>query len=72
MDTKLGDYVIVHELLHLSVANHGKHWKNVHARAHLGNWEKIEQRLKVREDKSAGSGNRRRSAGGPSSRIVER
>jgi predicted metal-dependent hydrolase len=47
MDKKLGDYVIVHELLHFSVPNHGKLWKML-MRAHLGDWEKIEQRLKVR------------------------
>ena len=46
MDKKLGDYVIVHELLHFSVPNHGKLWKML-MRAHLGDWEKIEQRLKV-------------------------
>lgn len=48
MDTKLGDYVIVHELLHFSVPNHGKLWKML-MRAHLGEWEEIEQRLKVRK-----------------------
>lgn len=45
MDTKLGDYVIVHELLHFSVPNHGKLWKML-MRAHLGAWEEMEQRLK--------------------------
>ena len=44
LDTKLGDYVIVHELLHFSVPNHGKLWKML-MRAHLGDWEKIERRL---------------------------
>lgn len=44
MDTKLGDYVIVHELLHFSVPNHGKLWKML-MRAHLGEWEKLEKRL---------------------------
>ena len=47
MDTKLGDYVIVHELLHFSVPNHGKLWKML-MRAHLGDHEKLEQRLKAR------------------------
>jgi predicted metal-dependent hydrolase len=47
MDTKLGDYVIVHELLHFSVPNHGKLWKML-MRAHLGDWEKTEQRLRGR------------------------
>lgn len=46
MDRELGDYVIVHELLHFSVPNHGKLWKAL-MRAHLGDWESIEQRLKT-------------------------
>jgi predicted metal-dependent hydrolase len=44
MDRKFGDYVIVHELLHFSVPNHGKLWKAL-MRAHLGNWEELERRL---------------------------
>lgn len=47
MDTQLGDYVIVHELLHFSVPNHGKLWKAL-MRAHLGDWESIERALKTR------------------------
>ena len=38
------DYVIVHELLHLFVPNHGKLWKSL-MRAHLGDYERLEQRL---------------------------
>lgn len=49
METKLGDYVIVHELLHFSVPNHGKLWK-ILMRAHLGDWEKIESRLKDQDN----------------------
>ena len=45
MDTTLGDYVIVHELLHFSVPNHGKLWKML-MRTHLGDYEQLEQRLK--------------------------
>lgn len=41
----LQDYVIVHELLHFSVPNHGKLWKSL-MRAHLGEWESCEARLK--------------------------
>jgi predicted metal-dependent hydrolase len=41
----LADYVIVHELLHVSVPNHGKLWKSL-MRAHLGNYEHLEVRLK--------------------------
>ena len=44
MDKKLGDYVIVHELLHFSVPNHGKLWKSL-MRAHLGDYESIEKIL---------------------------
>lgn len=47
MDQKLGDYVIVHELLHFSVPNHGKLWKSL-MRVHLGNYEEMQQRLNAR------------------------
>jgi predicted metal-dependent hydrolase len=40
-----GDYVMVHELLHFSVPNHGKLWKSL-MRAHLGNDELPEEQLK--------------------------
>ncbi len=46
MDRELGEYVIVHELLHFSVPNHGKLWKSL-MRAHLGDYEGIELRLKA-------------------------
>jgi predicted metal-dependent hydrolase len=56
LDRELGDYVIVHELLHFSVPNHGKLWKSL-MRAHLGEYEMIEQRLKIpaknRHDRTA-------------------
>jgi predicted metal-dependent hydrolase len=39
-DRKFQDYVIVHELLHLRVPNHGKLFKSL-MRAHLGEWEQI-------------------------------
>jgi predicted metal-dependent hydrolase len=42
----LWDYVIVHELLHFSVPNHGKLWKSL-MRAHLGDWERKEEKLKA-------------------------
>lgn len=45
MDRELGDYVIVHELLHFSVPNHGKLWKSL-MRAHLGEYERMEERLR--------------------------
>ena len=44
MEPKLGDYVIVHELLHFSVPNHGKLWKAL-MRVHLGDYEELEQSL---------------------------
>jgi len=47
LDRELGDYVIVHELLHFSVPNHGKLWKSL-MRAHLGDYEKLEKRLTQR------------------------
>jgi len=44
---KVCDYVIVHELLHFNVPNHGKLWKSLML-AHLGDYEKIEKRIKMR------------------------
>ena len=46
MPKELGDYVIVHELLHFSVPNHGKLWKSL-MRAHLGEYEEAEKRLRA-------------------------
>lgn len=45
LDREIGDYVIVHELLHFTAPNHGKLWK-VLMRAHLGEYESVEQRLR--------------------------
>jgi len=45
IDKELGEYVIVHELLHLNVPNHGKLWKSLMT-AYLGDYEKIEFKLK--------------------------
>jgi len=44
MSQEIWDYVIVHELLHISVPNHGKLWKAL-MRAHLGDWEKTAEKL---------------------------
>jgi predicted metal-dependent hydrolase len=44
IERELGDYVIVHGLLHFSVPNHGKLWK-MRMRAHLGDYEHLEERL---------------------------
>jgi predicted metal-dependent hydrolase len=45
LDRDLADYVIVHELLHCSVPNHGKLWKS-RMLAHLGNHEQLAERLR--------------------------
>jgi predicted metal-dependent hydrolase len=45
MPGDLQDYVIVHELLHVQVPNHGKLWKSL-MRLHLGDYEKKESRLR--------------------------
>ena len=46
MNRKLGEYVIVHELLHFHIPNHGKLWKSLMT-AYLGNYEKYEVKLKL-------------------------
>ena len=46
LDPDLWDYVIVHELLHFSVPNHGRLWKAL-MRAYLGDWEAAEKRLQL-------------------------
>lgn len=45
LDKEIGEYVIVHELLHFNVPNHGKLWKSLMT-AYLGDYEKIEKQLK--------------------------
>jgi predicted metal-dependent hydrolase len=45
LDDDLADYVIVHELLHCSVPNHGKLWKS-RMLAHLGDHEQLAERLR--------------------------
>lgn len=44
VDPDLWDYVIVHELLHFFVPNHGKLWKSL-MRVHLGDYERMEENL---------------------------
>lgn len=44
LDREIGDYVIVHELLHFFAPNHGKLWKSL-MRAHLGEYEPVMARL---------------------------
>ena len=45
LDNELGYYVIVHELLHFNIPNHGKLWKSLMT-AYLGDYEKMEKKLK--------------------------
>ena len=44
-DEELQDYVIVHELLHFSVPNHGKLWKSLMT-LHLGDYQTAEAKLR--------------------------
>lgn len=44
-DREIGDYVIVHELLHFNIPNHGKLWKSL-MKAYLGDYKILENRLK--------------------------
>ena len=46
MEREFCDYVIVHELLHMKVPNHGKLFKSLMF-AFLPDWEKYSERLKV-------------------------
>ncbi|MGY6555493.1 MAG: M48 metallopeptidase family protein [Wenzhouxiangella sp.] len=46
LDQALWDYVIVHELLHFSVPNHGKLWKSLMT-AHLGDYRRLEAQLRM-------------------------
>ncbi len=45
LERELGDYVIVHELLHFHVPNHGKLWKSLMT-AHLGDYQVAERKLR--------------------------
>lgn len=45
LSKRIGDYVIVHELLHFRVPNHGKLWKSLMT-LYLGDYEKMEKELK--------------------------
>jgi len=46
MEKSLGEYVILHELLHYHVPNHGKLWKSL-MEAHMPEHEKMAERLKI-------------------------
>ena len=63
IDKELGKYVIVHELLHFNVPNHGKLWKSL-MKAYLGDYEKMELKLKaivLSEKLSSASGRDRKN-----------
>lgn len=45
MDRSLGEYVILHELLHYHVSNHGKLWKSLMS-LHMPDHEKRAEKLK--------------------------
>ena len=46
LNKRLGDFVIVHELLHFRVPNHGKLWKSL-MRVHLGDYSELEIELRL-------------------------
>ena len=47
MDRSLGEYVILHELLHYHVPNHGKLWKSLMA-LHMPDHDKRAEKLKIK------------------------
>ena len=53
IDRILGEYVIVHELLHLRAANHGMLWKS-YMSAYLPEWEELDRKLKRITEKERG------------------
>lgn len=46
IEKDLGEFVIVHELLHFKIPNHGKLWKSLMS-AYLGDWEKLDNKLRA-------------------------
>jgi predicted metal-dependent hydrolase len=45
LDQEIGTYVIVHELLHFFVPNHGRLWKLL-MRAYVSDYDRIEEKLR--------------------------
>ena len=45
MEKELSDYIIVHELLHSVVPNHGKLWKALLS-SYIPDWEMIDKKLR--------------------------
>lgn len=52
LEKDLGKFVIVHELLHFKIPNHGKLWKSLMS-AYLGDWEKLDNKLRAIHSASA-------------------
>lgn len=50
IDKILGEYVIVHELLHFRTPNHGPLWKS-YMNAYLPDWDKLDKRLRIETQK---------------------
>lgn len=50
MDRSLGEYVILHELLHYHVPNHGKLWKSL-MMVHMPDYEKRGELLKLHQSR---------------------
>jgi predicted metal-dependent hydrolase len=61
IDREVGDYVIVHELLHFAVPHHGKLWKSL-MRAHLGDYERLDEKLTSFTARARSSGERSRTS----------
>jgi predicted metal-dependent hydrolase len=53
LEPTLQAYVIVHELLHSAVPNHGKLWKSL-MRAHVGNHDELDLQLRRAAEKQGG------------------
>ncbi len=53
-DQRFQDYVIVHELLHLRLATHGRVFKALMS-AHVPGWQAMEQR-RIRDDRKGPAG----------------
>lgn len=45
LDRKLGEYVIVHELLHFRTPNHGRLWKS-YMNIYLSTWQELDRQLR--------------------------
>ena len=54
-DTRFQDYVIVHELLHLRIAAHGRLFKALMS-AHVPGWRQLEERSRAPQHAGSGAG----------------